>query len=308
MSDPILPFDVWPSQITQASIPANRNALRNEILIAEVISNTVSAQPASPVNGDLYILPNSPTGSQWSTFNLNDLVIYRDGWYAFAPTQGIIKKIDNDLWQYDAGAWVIITSLGADNFTDLLDVPSSYTGQAGKALKVNTLEDGIEFSDAASDFKDLNDVPSSYTGQAGKIPVVKLTEDGLEYMSPGGAVAMTDSIVATFDGGGTAITPSYQCDVFVPYACEITACRLFADITGSIEIDIYADSFSNYPPTLSDSIVASAKPEIVSDIKSEDTTLTGWTTTISAGTILRFNIDSCFGITRATLSLQVTRL
>jgi hypothetical protein len=34
---------------------------------------------------------------------------------------------------------------GATDFTDLLDVPSSYTGQSGKSVKVKSTEDGLEF-------------------------------------------------------------------------------------------------------------------------------------------------------------------
>jgi hypothetical protein len=35
--------------------------------------------------------------------------------------------------------------------------------------------------------------------------------------------------------------------------------------------------------------------------------LTGWTTSISAGDVLRFNVDSVTTCTRVTLSLLVTR-
>ena len=89
---------------------------------------------------------------------------------------------------------------------------------------------------------------------------------------------------------------------------ERTAARLLADNTGSMVVDIWKDTYANYPPTASpDSITASAKPTLSSAIKSEDTTLTGWTTSISAGDTLRFNVDSCSGITRAVLVLTVTR-
>jgi hypothetical protein len=41
--------------------------------------------------------------------------------------------------------------------------------------------------------------------------------------------------------------------------------------------------------------------------KSQDTTLTGWTTAVAAGDILRFNVDSATTVTRVTLSLTATR-
>jgi len=70
-----------------------------------------------------------------------------------------------------------------DYFTDLLDVPHSYSGQAGKVLKVKQTEDGLECGEAgAKKFIDLEDTPSSYTGQAGKVVAIKQTEDGLEFI------------------------------------------------------------------------------------------------------------------------------
>lgn len=90
MSTPILPNAVWLSGTNENSIPANDNSLRAEILNGLVLSDVVTAQPVSPEDGDIYIIPSGATGSQWSTFTLDDLTIYRDGtWYAYAPVDGV---------------------------------------------------------------------------------------------------------------------------------------------------------------------------------------------------------------------------
>jgi hypothetical protein len=69
-----------------------------------------------------------------------------------------------------------------DYFTDLLDVPHSYQGQAGKVLKVKQTEDGLEFGEAgAKKFIDLEDTPSSYSEQAKKSLRVNSAETGLEF-------------------------------------------------------------------------------------------------------------------------------
>ena len=47
-------------------------------------------------------------------------------------------------------------------------------------------------------------------------------------------------------------------------------------------------------------------PTISSATNSQDTTLTGWTTSISAGDTLRFNINSASTVTRLNLVLTVT--
>ena len=53
---------------------------------------------------------------------------------------------------------------GATAFTGLTDVPSSYSGQAGKAVRVNSGANGLEFytpsSGGTSTFTSLTDVPS----------------------------------------------------------------------------------------------------------------------------------------------------
>lgn len=109
-------------------------------------------------------------------------------------------------------------------------------------------------------------------------------------------------------GGGAVITTGVAgVGLRVPYACTINSVTLLADQTGSAVVDIWKDTYANYPPTVADSICASAKPTITASNKSEDTTLTGWTTSIAAGDVLYFNVDSCSTITNLVLVLKVTK-
>lgn len=128
--------------------------------------------------------------------------------------------------------------------------------------------------------------------------------DGTWSTVPGSAAAR--AITFAMDGGGAALTTGVKADVYVPYACTITAVTMLADQTGSVVVDIWKDVYANYPPTVADSITASAKPTISAAVKSQDTTLTGWTTTIAAGDTLRFNIDSVSTLMRLNLTLTVT--
>lgn len=115
------------------------------------------------------------------------------------------------------------------------------------------------------------------------------------------------SITFIIDGGGSAITTGEKGHLEIPFACTINRVTMMADQSGSIVVDIWKDTYANFPPTDADSITASAPPTISSAQKSQDDTLTGWTTAISADDILAFNVDSCTTITRVTISLQVTR-
>jgi len=111
------------------------------------------------------------------------------------------------------------------------------------------------------------------------------------------------------DGGGSVITTGIKGFLEVPFACTITAATLLstdAAVTrGSIVVDVWKDTYANYAPTVADTITASAKPTLSSAIKSRDTTLTGWTTSLSAGDILGFKVDSVSTLLRVTLQLTV---
>ena len=80
-----------------------------------------------------------------------------------------------------------------------------------------------------------------------------------------------------------------------------------ADVSGSAVVDIWKDTYANYPPLNADSITASAVPTISTAVKSQDATLTGWTTSIVAGDILAFNVDSVTTIKQLTVSLKCTK-
>lgn len=112
----------------------------------------------------------------------------------------------------------------------------------------------------------------------------------------------------TIDGAGSAISTGSKGFLRVPYDCTITAAQLLADQSGSIVIDVLKDTYANFPPTdPADSICASALPTLSSSQKSEDTTLTGWTTSVSKGDVLGFVVDSATTVTRVSLSLIVTK-
>jgi hypothetical protein len=123
-------------------------------------------------------------------------------------------------------------------------------------------------------------------------------------ISSGTAVSAVQIMI---DGGGSVITTGVKGYIEIPFACTINQVTLLADQSGSIVVDIWKDTYANYPPTVADTITAAAKPTISSATKSQDATLTGWTTSVTAGDILGFNVDSATTVQRVTLSLKVTK-
>ena len=119
--------------------------------------------------------------------------------------------------------------------------------------------------------------------------------------------AMDDAEIAmTIDGGGVVITAGKKGAIEIPFNCTIDRWTITADQSGSITIDINKSTYSGYPTTTS--ITASATPAISSAQKAQSSTLTGWTTSLSAGDIVEFEVDATpTSITLATISLKVTK-
>ena len=109
----------------------------------------------------------------------------------------------------------------------------------------------------------------------------------------------------TIDGSENAITTGAKGDALIPVSGTIVGWTLTAKETGSIVLDLWKDTYANYPPTVADTITATAKPTLSSAKKATDSTLTGWTTTVTEGEFLGVNVDSCSTITRATLWLKI---
>jgi hypothetical protein len=111
----------------------------------------------------------------------------------------------------------------------------------------------------------------------------------------------------TIDGGGSVITTGVKGYVTVPYNGTITGWDIFADVTGSIVIDVWKDTYANFPPLVADTIAGTEKPTLSSAIKNQDTNLTSWTTAVTAGDIIAFNVDSASTLTRVNLIIYVTK-
>jgi len=120
----------------------------------------------------------------------------------------------------------------------------------------------------------------------------------------------TLTITFIIDGGGSAITPGQKGHLEIPFACTLTAWTLVADQAGAIVIDVWKDTYANFPPTDADAMPGAGKEPTIAatNQKAQDTDISDWTTVaIAAGDILAFNVDSCTTITRVTLSLKATK-
>jgi len=160
-----------------------------------------------------------------------------------------------------------------------------------------------------------NDLIDVTISEADQIDVIL---EGLLAVGPQGVTGiqgMTGPGLSTFDlpfiidGNGSAIIPGIVGDLIINNDLTILGWTVLANQVGSIVIDIWKDSYTNYPPTVDDSMpgVSGNKPTISSDVKGQALTLTNWSSVLlSAGDTLRFNVDSCTDITRVTVMLKVS--
>ena len=199
--------------------------------------------------------------------------------------------IDNNLWGFSdstTGSYqmvaipIAVFAIPATSYVNILVISSQGTG-TGLGLYIDdvVLQAGVE------------QPPIGMTLEEADARYVRLPD--------------VRSLTFIIDGGGSVITAGVKGDLEIPFACTINQVTMLADQSGSIVVDIWKDTYANFPPTDADTITAAAVPTITTATKSQDTTLTGWTTAITAGNILRFNVDSCTTITRVTINLKVTR-
>lgn len=90
----------------------------------------------------------------------------------------------------------------------------------------------------------------------------------------------------------------------VPYNRNVTGWEVFStdNISGSLVIDIWSDTYTNFPPTAADSIMGSQKPTISSSTKGQDLSLSPQIL-MTANNNFKINIDSVSGLKGFTLLL-----
>jgi hypothetical protein len=237
------------------------------------------------------------SSTDWTTFNNKQS--------ALVNSAGLSTAIGGDVAVVDGGtgksSWTQYLIPYADTTTSFSQIAIGLSGQvltsngAGSAPTFQTLS-------VPSTLDDLSNVDVTSGITTGQI---------LAYQNDYWANKTFTSVIEfVIDGGGSAITAGVKGDLEIPFPCTITRWTLVGDTTGSISIDIWKDSYQNFPPTNADSIIESGNviPYITSDVKNQSSTLTNWTTTINTNDILRFNVDSCSSISRCTLSLFVNRI
>jgi len=231
-----------------------------------------------------------------------------DMWYRTDTDKFIGRNTVADAFVQENKIQTVINktiAFGSNTLTNVMSLTTAQAVTAGikKTFQASATTAGFNLAGVTSDPSGLSDgdVWRNTTSTSLK---ARLGGATYTYASPTMPVA---TITFVIDGGGSTITTGVKGYLEIPFACTITQVTMLADQSGSIVVDVWKDTYANYPPVDADSITASAVPTISSAVKSQDATLTGWTTSIAAGDILGFNVDSATTVQRVTISLRVTK-
>jgi hypothetical protein len=132
----------------QKHVTLNESLRRLDAIIQlAVISATAAAEPVSPADGAVWILPAGSTGDHWAAFAAGSLAYYRDGaWAEILPREGWLAfvKDSGTLLIFDGSAWsLFVASLSDEN---AFAAPQTFASAHGASLKLDIIEEELTLS------------------------------------------------------------------------------------------------------------------------------------------------------------------
>lgn len=125
-----------------------------------------------------------------------------------------------------------------------------------------------------------------------------LTEDGDAVYSSG---EIPGFMSITFDGGGSAIVANSKWYGVIPYGCTLKSYYIVLDQSGSIQFDIWVDTFGTIPDN-GDTITNGHEPTVAGATSASDTDISDWgDVTMTATNQIVINVDSIATAQKATL-------
>lgn len=115
---------------------------------------------------------------------------------------------------------------------------------------------------------------------------------------------LTRTIVFLIDNGSIDIDPGSKGYISLDVSGEIDSWTILSEDTGTIAIDIKKTSYNNFPNNFV-SIVGSEFPRLINQDKNKDDILTTWDKFLDIGDVLDFQVLSCSGISKCTLTLKL---
>lgn len=114
-----------------------------------------------------------------------------------------------------------------------------------------------------------------------------------------------DIIGVVVDGGGSAITTGSKGYRVIPYPCRIKEWVVVADQSGSVVVDVKRSDYDTFPTFTT--IAPTNKPTLSSAQKNRsNASLPDWSS-LNAGDVIEFVVDSAATVQKLTVFLKVSR-
>ncbi len=131
----------------------------------------------------------------------------------------------------------------------------------------------------------------------------------IQISSGGGGGATPNVKTSTFgcsvNGGGFAPLTGIIGYTVIPYNGTITGWSIVSDVAGSCVIDVW--KAPGTIPTVANTITGTEKPTLTAQQLNSDNTLTTWTTAVTAGDVIGFNLDSAATLTSVNLIITILK-
>jgi hypothetical protein len=230
-------------------------------------------------------------------------------------------------WEYQGADIRALTANWQNTYTTVSAYSASWGAGGGTDSQTLSFdESNAQLSISNGNFVSLSALSSSGGGGGGGITVETdpifttwAQANSGKYESTYTTVsAITGNLILgqlgiSIDGAGSVISTGIKQYLRVPYNCTITSYELVVSpfVPGFITINVLKSTWEDYPPV--NSITGYGTPVINTiidnGIKIRGTNLAGfnWTTALTTGEYLGFNVTSVSAITAATLTLITLR-
>ena len=181
---------------------------------------------------------------------------------------------------------------GSEVTFSLTDQGAPYSPNNGQQLIVT--KNGL-FLDPANDYTISGDKVVFTTAPA--------TNDDVVIIALAAAADLTRTVNYVIDSGSLPMQTGDKGKLTIDVTGVIENIRVLSDQTGDIVFEIEKCTFADYPNFTS--ITNGARVQLTNSDKYFDDVLNNWTSTITAGEILRFNVISVNNIRRLLISLKL---
>ena len=206
--------------------------------------------------------------------------------------------VDDDHTQY-----ALLTGRTGD--TQLIDTIDEFTSGSGVTIDGCLIKDGLVADSnllgglSGAEYLDR----SNHTGSQAVSTIYDFTS-GVANQIP---TVYDKGQISLFLQSSEPITNGEKSWQRVPFDCDIKSWEVTSNISGDIVVDVWKDTYANYPPTSADSIVSGIFPSLTSGTKNSGSDLSNWTTALDEGDYVKFNIGSSRILTETLVNLNIER-